>query len=125
MTSKQFGKLSDGREVTLFTLHNKKNTTVALSTLGAALVSINVPDKNGVLGDVLLGHENAQGYVDDNSYLGFIVGRYGNRIAKGKFSLGGKAYQLGYQRRRKPSAWRKGWLSQEIMGCGNKYEISL
>ena len=95
MTSKPFGKLSDGREATLYTLRNKKNTTVALSNLGAAVVSINVPDKNGVLGDVLLGYENAQGYVDDDSYLGFIVGRYGNRIAKGKFSLGGKTYRLG------------------------------
>lgn len=95
MTSKPFGKLSDGREATLYTLQNKKNATVALSNIGAALVSVIVPDRSGLLADVLLGHDDAQGYVDDNSYLGFIVGRYGNRIAKGRFSLGGKTYQLG------------------------------
>ena len=95
VTSKQFGKLSDGREVTLFTLRSKNNATVTVSNLGAALVSINVPDKYGAFGDVLLGHENAQGYADDNYYLGFIVGRYGNRIGKGRFSLDGKTYQLG------------------------------
>jgi aldose 1-epimerase len=94
VTSTQFGKLSDGREVTLFTLQNKTKATVTITNLGAALVSIIVPDKKGVLGDVLLGHDDAQGYFNDNSYLGFIVGRYGNRIGKGKFSLNGKTYQL-------------------------------
>jgi aldose 1-epimerase len=94
VTSTRFGKLSDGREVTLFTLQNKNNATVTITNLGAALVSINVPDKKGVLGDVLLGHDDARGYVNDNSYLGFIVGRYGNRIGRGRFSLNGKTYQL-------------------------------
>lgn len=94
VTAKQFGKLSDGREVTLYTLRNKSGATVTITNLGAALVSINVPDRKGVLGDVILGHDDAQGYVQDNSYLGFIVGRYGNRIGKGKFSLNGKNYQL-------------------------------
>ena len=95
MTSNHFGKLPDGRETTLFTLKNKTGAAVSITDLGAALVSIRVPDKHKTLEDVLLGHEDAQGYVDDNSYLGFIVGRYGNRIGKGRFSLDGKAYQLG------------------------------
>jgi len=94
VTAGQFGKLSDGREVTLYTLRNKVGATVTITNLGAALVSINVPDRKGVLGDVILGHDDAKGYVQDNSFLGFIVGRYGNRIGKGKFSLNGKAYQL-------------------------------
>jgi aldose 1-epimerase len=94
VTAKQFGKLSNGREVTLYTLHNKSGATVTITNLGAALVSINVPDRKGVFGDVLLGHDDAQGYANDNSFLGFIVGRYGNRIGKGKFSLNGKNYQL-------------------------------
>jgi aldose 1-epimerase len=94
VTAKQFGKVSDGREVMLYTLRNKSGATVTVTNLGAALVSINVPDRKGVLGDVILGHDDAQGYVQDNSYLGFIVGRYGNRIGKGKFSLNGKNYQL-------------------------------
>jgi len=94
VTSQSFGTLSDGRAVTLFTLHNKSNATVKVCTLGADLVSIKVPDRDGNLGDVLLGHDDAQGYANDNSYLGFIVGRYGNRIAKGKFVLDGKEYQL-------------------------------
>ncbi len=95
MTSNHFGKLADGRETTLFILKNRNGRSVSITNLGAALVSIIVPDRNKVMADVLLGHEDAQGYVDDNSYLGFIVGRYGNRIGKGKFSLDGKAYQLG------------------------------
>jgi aldose 1-epimerase len=95
VTSNPFGKLSDGSDTTIYTLQNKNGATVSVTDLGAALVSINVPDKNNAMADVLLGHEGAQGYVDDNSYLGFIVGRYGNRIAKGKFSLDGKAYHLG------------------------------
>ncbi len=94
VTSKLFGKLPDGRGVTLYTLQNKNNATVTVTTLGASLVSINVPDKKGAFGDVLLGYDNAQGYVDDISFFGAIVGRYGNRIAKGKFSLDGKSYQL-------------------------------
>lgn len=94
VTAKQFGKLSDGREVTLYTLRNKAGATVTITNLGAALVSINVPDRKGILGDVILGHDDAQGYVQDNSYLGFIVGRYGNRIGEGRFSLNGKEYQL-------------------------------
>lgn len=94
VTVKQFGKLSDGREAMLYTLRNKGGATVTITNLGAALVSINVPDRKGVLGDVILGHDDAQGYVQDNSFLGFLVGRYGNRIGKGKFSLNGKKYQL-------------------------------
>ena len=61
VTVKPFGKLSDGRDVTLYTLRNKSGATVTITNLGAALVSINVPDKKGVLGDVLLGHDDAQG----------------------------------------------------------------
>ena len=94
MTSNPFGKLSDGRDTTIFTFRNKKGAAVSVTDLGAALVSIVVPDKNKAMADVLLGHDDAQGYVDDRSYLGFIVGRYGNRIAKGKFSLDGRSYQL-------------------------------
>jgi aldose 1-epimerase len=94
VTAEQFGKLSDGREVTLYTLHNKSGAAVIITNLGAALVSINVPDRKGVFGDVLLGYDDAEGYANDNSFLGFIVGRYGNRIGKGKFSLNGKNYQL-------------------------------
>ncbi len=94
MTSSHFGKLSDGRDVELYTLKNKTGAAVSICDLGAAIVSINVPDKNGLLADVLLGHDDAQGYLDDDSYLGFIVGRYGNRIAKGMFSLDGRSYQL-------------------------------
>jgi len=95
VTSKSFGKLADGREVDLFILKNKSGAEVRLTNLGAAIVSIVVPDRGGSFGDVILGHDAPQGYVADHSYLGFIVGRYGNRIGKGKFSLNGKVYQLG------------------------------
>src|SRR5450759_4843679 len=94
VTVKQFGKLSDGREAMLYTLRNKGGATVTITNLGAALVSINVPDRKGVFGDVLLGHDDAQGYANDSSFLGFIVGRYGKRNGKGRFSLNGKKYQI-------------------------------
>ena len=94
MTPQEFGKLPDGRQAFLYTLRNKSNASVKISTYGAAVVSINVPDKNGKREDVVLGYDDVTGYVNDRSFIGFIVGRYGNRIAKGRFSLDGKEYQL-------------------------------
>ena len=89
-----FGKLTDGREVHQFTLKNKKGMEVSIINFGATVTSIVVPDKSGKTDDVVLGYDSLQGFVNDNSYLGVIVGRYGNRIGKGKFSIDGKNYQV-------------------------------
>jgi aldose 1-epimerase len=63
-------------------------------TYGGIVVSIKVPDRNGKLGDVVLGYDNLKGYLRDNPYFGALIGRYGNRIAKGRFTLNGTQYQL-------------------------------
>ena len=91
---KTFGKLADGTEVFSFTLRNKNGMEARIITYGAAVVSLTAPDKKGKLADVVLGYDNIEGYVADKSYFGAIVGRYGNRIGKGKFKLDGKDYQL-------------------------------
>ena len=89
-----FGKLSDGSEVFKYSLKNNAGMRVEIINYGAIVTNLYVKDRNGVLADVVLGYDSVQGYVDGKSYFGAIVGRYGNRIAKGRFSLDGKKYQL-------------------------------
>jgi aldose 1-epimerase len=95
MTEKKlFGKLPDGREVFLYTLKNGSGTEARIINYGAILTNLFVKDKNGKAEDIVLGYDSLQGYIDDNAYFGSIVGRFGNRIGKGKFTLDGKEYQL-------------------------------
>lgn len=89
-----FGKTADGVSVDEYTLTNKNGAKVKIITYGARVVSIEVRDREGKLGDVALGYDDIQGYEKDSSYLGPIVGRYGNRIAKGRFTLDGQTYTL-------------------------------
>ena len=78
----------------LFTLKNAKGMEVVITNYGAIVVSLKTPDRNGKMADVVLGFDSLDGYLGDNPYFGAIVGRYGNRIAKGRFTLNGKQYQL-------------------------------
>ena len=89
-----FGKLNDGREVSTVELENKSGMTLKLSNFGAAIVSIKVLNKSGELTDVVLGYDKLEDYVSDGASMGVVVGRYGNRIKDGRFSLDGKEYQL-------------------------------
>jgi aldose 1-epimerase len=89
-----FGKLADGKEITVYTLKNAKGMTAKIIDYGATVVSLTAPDKNGKFADVVLGYDNLEGYVKGTTYFGGIVGRYGNRIGKGKFTIDGKEYQL-------------------------------
>jgi aldose 1-epimerase len=91
---KSFGKLVDGAEVFSYTLKNAKGMEAKIITYGAAVVSLTAPDRIGKFADVILGYDNIEGYVADKAYLGAIVGRYGNRIGKGKFTLEGKEYHV-------------------------------
>jgi aldose 1-epimerase len=91
---KLFGNLNDGTEVYEFTLTNPGGMRVKIINYGAIVMSIEVPDRNGKLGDVILGYDDLGGYINDNSYQGAIVGRYGNRIAKGKFTLEDVEHQV-------------------------------
>jgi aldose 1-epimerase len=84
----------DGRPVTLYTLTNSHGVEVHAMNYGGIILSIKVPDRKGQLADVVLGHENMEGYVPNPPYFGAIVGRYANRIANGTFTLDGKAYTL-------------------------------
>jgi aldose 1-epimerase len=89
-----FGKTADGTAVDAYTLTNKNGAKVKIITYGARVFSIEVRDRGGKLGDVALGYDDLPGYEKDSSYLGPIVGRYGNRIAKGRFTLDGVTYTL-------------------------------
>jgi aldose 1-epimerase len=94
ITKSPFGTLPDGSPVELYTLTNKNGLKARLMTYGATLVSLELPDRNGVFADCVLGYDSLDGYVKNSPYFGAIVGRYGNRIAKGKFTLDGKTYSL-------------------------------
>ncbi|MEO1260353.1 MAG: aldose epimerase family protein [Bacteroidota bacterium] len=89
-----FGTLADGQIAELFTLRNRNGMEVKITNFGGIITHLIVPDKNGHMGDVVLGFDTLAGYVDEHPYFGAIVGRYGNRIAKGKFSINGKTYTL-------------------------------
>jgi aldose 1-epimerase len=89
-----FGKTKDGREAHLFTLSNKSGMQVVISDFGGTIISIKVPDRNGKIGDVVLGYDTLEGYQAGTASFGATVGRYANRIAKAKFSLDGKEYVL-------------------------------
>ncbi len=87
-----FGTL-DGKSIDLYTLSNGK-VEIAVTNYGATVVSLKAPDRTGKVADIVLGFDNFAGYRQDEPYLGAVVGRYGNRIAKGKFTLDGKQYTL-------------------------------
>ena len=89
-----FGKLPDGKEVHQYTLTSSSGSKVSIISYGAIVTSIVVPNRNGKFEDVVLGYDTLQCYINDNTFLGSIVGRYGNRIGKGSFQLEGKTYQL-------------------------------
>ena len=94
ITKKLWGTSPDGKEIYLYTLKNASGAYVQLCSVGAAIVSIVVPDKNGALGDVVIGYKNALDYFADGPCSGKVPGRFANRIAKGKFTLDGVEYTL-------------------------------
>jgi aldose 1-epimerase len=89
-----FGTMPDGTKIESFTITNAVGSSAKVITYGASLAELHVPDRNGKLGDVVLGFDNLDGYLGKHPHFGGTIGRYGNRIAKGKFTLDGKEYQL-------------------------------
>ena len=90
-----FGATSDGTAVEKYTLRNSKGIQATVITYGATLQSLLVPDKNGKVDDVVLGFDDVQGYQNNGTvYFGATIGRFGNRLAGGQFSLDGKTYQV-------------------------------
>jgi len=89
-----FGELADGTPVELYTLKNANQVEAQITNYGGIIVALKVPDQAGNLADVTLGFENLEGYLSGHPYFGAIIGRYGNRIGKGCFSLDGVEYTL-------------------------------
>jgi aldose 1-epimerase len=94
VTRAPFGRMPDGTAVEVYTLTNPGGTQVKAITYGAIIQAIRVPDKAGRMGDVTLGYDSLEGYLTTSPYFGAVVGRYANRIAQGRFTLGGRRYQL-------------------------------
>jgi len=94
MAISEFGKTKDGVSVSRYVLHNGKGMEAVIVNYGATIVSIKVPDGDGKSADVVLGYDSVAGYEQDKSYFGATIGRYGNRIAGGQFTLNGTIYRL-------------------------------
>lgn len=94
METRPFGKLPDGTTAHLYTLTNDRGIKVAITDYGGIIVSLHTPDRNGQSGDIVLGFDNLEAYLKGHPYFGAIIGRYGNRIARGRFILDGKEYKL-------------------------------
>lgn len=94
LTQAPFGRTADGEGIGLMTLRNANGIEIRVMTYGGIILSIKTPDKNGRSGDIVLGHDTAEEYFKNPPYLGVIVGRYANRIAKAAFTLDGKTYTL-------------------------------
>lgn len=94
VSEKPFGQF-EGKPVTEYTLSNTSGMQVSISNYGGAISKLIVPDKNGQPGDVVFGFENLEGFLQKtNPYFGGLIGRYGNRIAKARFTLDGQTYML-------------------------------
>ncbi len=93
LEASDFGSV-DGQTVALFTLTNDSGAKVGIIEYGGIVVSLEVPDRDGNVGDVVLGYDTLDAYVADTPYFGAITGRYANRIAKGRFEIDGTAYEL-------------------------------
>lgn len=92
-----FGKTPDGEEVYVYTLRNTSGMQVKITNFGGRITSVMVPDKNQKLDDVVLGFDKMEGYTEkpaSSAYFGAVIGRYGNRLANGTFTLDGKTYHI-------------------------------
>ncbi len=89
-----FGKTKNGDTVYRFVLTNSKGVEAVVISYGAALVSLKAPDRNGKSSDIVLGYDSLDGYEQDKSFFGATIGRYGNRIAGGQFTLDGTVFHL-------------------------------
>lgn len=94
ITTKNFGKTQDGKEVTLYTITNGKGFTAEVTDFGAILVNLFVPDKAGTSADVMLGYDSVEGYLANGCFFGATIGPSANRIDQACFTIDGKTYQL-------------------------------
>src|SRR5205809_6959104 len=94
VTRERFGTTDCGEAVSVFTLKNAHGMALRVTYYGGIILTLLVPDKNGRLDDVVLGYDSLTGYLRSSPYFGALIGRYGNRIAHGRFTLDGKTYTL-------------------------------
>jgi aldose 1-epimerase len=92
----EFGNLADGSSVDLYTLENDHGNSTTITNYGGIVVTLMMPDRNGKRDDIVLGYPTLEQYVANNPFFGTLVGRYGNRIAKGRFVLNGREYILAH-----------------------------
>jgi aldose 1-epimerase len=119
LEKKPFGKTTSGQEVDLYTLQNGK-AEVSISTWGAGITSLRVPDRDGVVADVVLGFDTLDPYLKDHPFFGVVVGRYANRIGQARFTLDHKDYTLTINNGKNQlhggpeGFYRKVWKAEEI-----------
>ena len=94
VTKESFGKTAEGENVDLYTLRNAHGVEAKITNYGGIVTSLKVPDRSGKFDDVVLGFNDLDSYLKGHPYFGAIIGRYGNRIAKGRFTLNGVEYKL-------------------------------
>ena len=94
ITRQSFGKTDAGENVDLYTLRNTHGVEATITNYGGIVVSLKVPDRSGKFDDVVLGFNDLDSYLKPGPYFGALIGRYGNRIAKGRFTLNGTEYKL-------------------------------
>src|SRR6185295_5955779 len=95
ITRSSFGKTTEGQSVDIYTLRNRRGMEARITNYGGIVVSLTAPDRDGKFADVVLGYNDLQTYMRPPfPYFGAIIGRYGNRIAKGRFTLNGVEYKL-------------------------------
>ncbi len=94
ITKSFYGKTNDNKKVDLYSFKNENGMQVDIINYGGIITSLKVPDKNGETENIVLGYSKLKDYINENPYFGSIIGRYGNRIAKGKFNLNGNQYTL-------------------------------
>src|SRR5690349_14524650 len=94
VTRTSFGRSPDGAAVDVFTLTNAHGIEVRVMSYGATILSIRTPDRAGRMADIALGYDTLGEYIERPRYFGAVVGRYGNRIARGRFTIDGRTFQL-------------------------------
>jgi len=94
VTKETFGKTAEGESVDLYTLRNAHGVEAKITNYGGIVTSLKVPDRSGKFDDIVLGFNDFDSYLKGHPYFGAIIGRYGNRIAKGRFTLNGVEYKL-------------------------------
>ena len=94
VTREAFGKTTNGTPVDIYTLTNANGIELRAITYGGIITSLKVPDRSGHVGDIVLGFDTIDSYLKDPPYFGALIGRYGNRIARGQFTLGGTTFKL-------------------------------